>query len=360
MTADSCGRGLEVGPRGRRLCWAVLDRLHPGPGSTPFWRAGFDPDPENLLQVLEGSLWAVDLAALSDPAREELLLECVAESVDSARYWQDPDEIDLVLADARLVSALAPVAACISAAPAAAWWSAELDRSNQVYVDKRADGVSARPVFRGAQIVLEVWRDQVAGPGTRHRGQWVGGPWWSTPSWSILAKDLERYGEHPPRAAATTRSRPGLGAVGLLLEEDSVGTPTALCWPVHPSGPIRVYEIDDAGQWMELVRRYGIDVTGKRIAHWSMATGLDRRWLLPDWSAVAKDYDAVHLTVNGYLRISGRALPVDTDSATFLSGWNPDVSFWLADVLEAVDSPQWWRAERRDDARRWRPARESP
>jgi len=91
-----------------------------------------------------------------------------------------------------------------------------------------------------------------------------------------------------------------------------------------------------------------------------MATGLDRRWLLPDWSAVGEDYDAVHLTVNGYLGISGRALPVDEDSATFLAGWDPDVSFWLTDLLEAADSAQLWSAERSSPARRWRPVGEKP
>lgn len=360
MTAGSDARGIEEGPRGRRLCWVVLDRLHPDPVSSPFWRASRRPDPDSLLQVLERSLAAVDLAALAHPASEELLLECVGDAVDCARYWQEPDDVDRVLADPRLADALAPVAARIAASPSAAWWSTGLDPLNQVFVDKREDGVSTRPVLRGAHLVLEVWRDQVTGPGTRHRGRWVGGPWWSTPSWSVLAKDLERYGDHPPRVAATTRSRPGLGAVALLLEEDSDGIPSAVCWPVHPNRPIRVHEIDDSDDWTELVRRYGIDVTGKRIAHWSVATGLDRRWLLPDWSAVAEDVDAVHLTVNGYLRISGRALPVDAESATFLAGWDPDASYWLSDALEVVDAPQSWSAERRGAARRWRPEAERP
>ncbi len=309
-----------------------------------------------MVRVLEESLPAVDFVALSDPVNEELLLECVAASVDEARYWQEPDEMDVALADPRLSAALAPVAARIAASPAATWWSAGLDPSRQVFVDKREGSVKAAPAFQGARAVLEVWRDQATGPGTRHRGQWVGGPWWSTPHRSMLAKDLERYGQHPPVVAATTRSRPGLGAVGLLLEEDTHEAPMALCWPVRPSGSVRVFEIDGADKWMELVSTYGIDVTGKRIAHWSIATGLDRRWVIPDWSAVASDYDAVHLTVNGYLTTSGRALSMGTESATFVAGWSPDVSFWLSDALEVVGPPQSWAARERHPARRWRPA----
>lgn len=315
-----------------------------------------DPDPGRLLAALEASLPVVDLAALTDPAQEEFLLECVADAVDSARYWQEPDELDVALGDPRLVAALAPVAARIAAAPAASWWSAGLDLDSQVFVVKRVEGAGTRPVFHGARQVLEIGRDQVTGPGTRHRGRWVNDAWWSFPSWSILLKDLERYGPHPPIVAATTRSRPGLGAVSLLLEEDSLGSPTALCWPVRPTRPVRVVEIDDADAWLDLVRRYGIDVTGKRIANWSQASGLDCRWLLPDWSAVADDYDAIHLTVTGYLRCSGRALPIDAGAATFLAGWDPDASFWLTDVLEAGRTPERWRAERPGDARQWRRA----
>jgi len=95
MTTDSDDRGPAKGPRGRRLSWSVLDRLYPESGSSPFWRAGLDPDPEKLLRVLEVSLPAVDLAVLSDPAHEELLLESIADAVDSARYWQEPDDLDL-------------------------------------------------------------------------------------------------------------------------------------------------------------------------------------------------------------------------------------------------------------------------
>ena len=119
MTACDAGSSLDKGPRGRRLCWTVLDRLHPDPVSSPFWRAIFQPEPDSLLRVLEEFLPAIDFAALADPANEELLLECVADSVDEARYWQEPDEMDVALADPRLSAALAPVAARIAASPAA-------------------------------------------------------------------------------------------------------------------------------------------------------------------------------------------------------------------------------------------------
>jgi hypothetical protein len=159
--------------------------------------------------------------------------------------------------------------------------------------------------------------------------------------------------------AATTRPCPQLGAIGLLLQEDTFGTPAALCWPVRAKAQVRSYEIDTPDHWIELLDGYGIDVTGQRRAQWSQATGLDTYWLLPDWSALAEDYDVVHLTMNGYLATSGRALGVNPENATFVAGWNPDTSYWLTDVLEICGSPLPWEATEHNSARHWRRADDS-
>ncbi|MEO7124431.1 MAG: hypothetical protein ABI400_15220 [Lacisediminihabitans sp.] len=62
---------------------------------------------------------------------------------------------------------------------------------------------------------------------------------------------------------------------------------------------------------------------------------------------MASDYDAVHLTVLGYLTTAGRALPV-RDSHTVLAGWNPDETYWLTDVLAESGAPSEWRRDERD------------
>ncbi len=63
-------------------------------------------------------------------------------------------------------------------------------------------------------------------------------------------------------------------------------------------------------------------------------TGRAGTWLIPDWSAVAADWDAVHVSVAGYLTTATRALPVaDGTAATMLAGWNPDQTWWLTDIL---------------------------
>ena len=250
MVSERFGGGLETGPRGRLLCWVVLDRLQADQVSSTFWQAGFDSFLDEMLSVLDSLLAAVNLVALDDPESEELLLECVADSVDAARYWQDPDELDIALADLRLEAALAQVATRIAKAPAAKWWTDPVDPSKQVYVEKQEVGLIRPPVFSGAQLVLEAWRKETTSPGRRHRGQWVGGPWWSTPVSFFTAEDVERFGEPVPRVTGTTRSRPGLGAVELLLEEDTFRAAAARCWPVRARTPVRVFEINNPDDWI--------------------------------------------------------------------------------------------------------------
>jgi hypothetical protein len=71
---------------------------------------------------LRNILKQVDLDELSRCTDEIVLLTSVADSVGSARYWQDPDETDEVLADKAVAEELRPIAEAIRSAPASAWW----------------------------------------------------------------------------------------------------------------------------------------------------------------------------------------------------------------------------------------------
>jgi hypothetical protein len=122
--------------------------------------------------------------------------------------------------------------------------------------------------------------------------------------------------------------------VGLALVEDGFGQRNARCWPVSPRPGARIYEISSPEDWTELVGRYPIDVSNSRRHDWWRTTGWAGRWLIPDFAAIAADYDAVHLSIAGYLTTAGRALSVD-DGRTVLAGWDPDQTFWLTEVLAA-------------------------
>ena len=122
----------------------------------------------------------------------------------------------------------------------------------------------------------------------------LSGEWWSTPE--------------PSLTWATTRSRDGLGALELLLEEDSFDLDHACVWRVRIDGAPRVHEITDPAA--RLVDAYPLQVTASRRGDWYDTTGEYRDWFIPDWPAVAADYDAVHLTVRSYLTTPGTAIPL--------------------------------------------------
>ena len=77
-----------------------------------------------------------------------------------------------------------------------------------------------------------------------------------------------------------------------------------------------------------------------RLSGWRV-TGWAGPWLMPDYAAAAADYEAIHLTVGGYLTTAGRALAVN-DARCLLAGWDPDKTYWLADVLAGADPPVRW------------------
>lgn len=87
-------------------------------------------------------------------------------------------------------------------------------------------------------------------------------------------------------------------------------------------------------------------LAAQKCHDWYRTTGRDRRWVLPDWQAVAEEYGGVHLTVAGYLAAAGTAVDVDGDAASVIAGWAPDETFWLTDdVCADGDVVEWVRED---------------
>jgi hypothetical protein len=346
---------MLAGPRGRRLCWIAVDeqsyartgryRLH-----------AFHLTPESSLELLQREIVDSDFAALSAATDEIVLLELVADSVGCARYWQDPDDIDQAIGVPDVIEALAPVADAIAQSPAASSWRNNIALIDQAWTDWGEEGTPP-PRFNGAREVLRKWRGQTVEAEERMRGRDVGGPWWSPPIWTLSLDEFERQERPLPELRSTTRRLSRLGALELLLQEDAFGTAKALCWPVRPRPEARIFEVRRAEDWVELVDQYPLELTWGRRGSWSMATDLDTRWVIPDWLAVADKYDAVHLTLSGYLATSGRALMLQDGFATFIAGWNPDETYWLNDVIERAGDPVGWEARQHNPPRGWRIAK---
>lgn len=267
----------------------------------------------------------------------DVVHQALRDSVAWARYWQDPDDVDVSLAADP--ERLRPVAETVVAA-APAWWSAPVDLDGQVLT---VFAGTDEPPLTGLAGVLADWlraedragaqvAEHVAGSADPARAwERLSGRWWSAPL--------------VPSVPGTTRSAPLLGPVALWLHEDEQGFTAADARPVAPTRPVRVHEVQGPADWSDLVTRFPLDVGESRGPNWWRATGRRGRWLVPDWPRVAAEFDAVHLSVRGYLSTSGRTVPVGDDAATLLAGWSPDVTYWLTDVLAAGGPPQRWAAD---------------
>lgn len=295
----------------------------------------------DALEVIEG----IDTDAIGELS-EMALLDALAYATDFARYWQPPDEDDIMFADTGVGEALRPVAAAVFASKNTAWWGDPVDTDNQRFVvhppspaDWPAWSVPYRPPADG----LQLWREGALESEERfrehraaHPDTQLSGEWWSTP---IFGNTL-----------TTSRARPGIGSLELILDEDSSGGGEARIWPVHVRGTPRVYEISGPSDWTNLVEQYPLNVSESRRQVWYETTGDHRAWHIPDWVAVARDYDAAHLSLHGYLTTPGITLSLsDNTEATLLGGWDPDATIWLdPDVVVVDDEPTLWR---RDDER---------
>ncbi len=349
---------LLVGPRGQRVCLEYALSLSAGPESdllrTAVSSAAHELDPDRgTARVFLGSGSASTprhtpqdvarlLADLPTPQPDQrALLLLLAATVDSARYWQPPEGEDFLAAAPELQAPIARFALSLAQAPHAAWWDSPLDTTAQWDVEfietppgqantgrsnETLDDWSAAQLGEEARAA----RDRPADP----EANWSG-TWWSTP---------------PPFLTRTTRALDGLGPVGLWLVEDSLGWDEAQARRMEFPTGARVYEIESPQALADLCGRYPLEVTASRRHDWYRTTGRTGNWVIPDWSRVAADYDAVHLCVSGYLMTAGRAIPVGNDQATVLAGWAPDQTYWLSPVEKRDSSDQSWT---RDETENW-------
>jgi hypothetical protein len=329
------GPRLLQGPAGRKLCRLVALVPGFGPVRTPrlmkVARPGPQPLPLELLDEMEAVIQTGNYDRFLAAADERTLLAELAHVVVGGGLHRTiPGRTNV---DERERAVLAPVAAAIVASRAARWWPLPVARDDQHFVHHDIGYGLAPPVpgsvrnDDGPRLAAErdaEDRPQVEGGEARASNRRVS-MWWS----------------RPDGAWSTTRSIPGLPAVGLVCFPDPHARLTARYWRVSVTAVARVYEIGAVEAWQDLVRRYPRDVTFSRRGVWGPLTGWDGPWLLPDWSAMAADFDGVHLSVTGYLEIVGRATPVD-GARTMLVGWGPDETYWLNDVIDLVGEPVGW------------------
>jgi hypothetical protein len=332
---------LIAGPRGRQLCAALL-------GVTQSEAASIRAEDSDGVQLLsrpsDDEITLPEDDVTSDPHRTDwtsagqallcrlliekaktypqrtldlshplALLPALEIVVDEAAYWgpasacQDPFDLP------ELVVPLQSIARTFADLPTFDWLWSNLSYSAQrsVQWSRDEEPLSASPPRS----------DQADGPRLGERLE-VRGAWWSGPT-GVLP---------------TTRRVEGIGALGLVLVEDGFGEEGANVWQINVSHSARVYEVTANSDWQKLVASYPKDVTKNRQESWAW-TGWNGKWLLPNWSAVSHDWDAVHLSVSAYLSLAGVRLSVGPHASTMLAGWNPDETYWLRPEVSTADQP---------------------
>lgn len=281
------------------------------------------------------------------------LVEAMADVVSAARYWQEPSGRQLLAARAELQSGLRRVAQRICADPRLAWWAAPMDRDDQLLARTWDTAEVGRAIPRDEVVtdsaeLLRRWRMpsparrwwQRRAPSQVNQHFDDAAVWWSTPPYGL---------------AVTTRALVHGAPARLWWREDDLGPDRAGSRRVRVPADARVLEIGTEHDWIDLCRRFPLEVTASRAENWRLAVGAHGRLVIPDWAAVAQHHDAVHLSAVGYLRAAGRALTVDLPdgaATTVLAGFSPDETWWLTDRLTPTGPISTWAGE---NGGAWRP-----
>lgn len=338
----------ELHDRWRSGMFEVDSALDPGSGGVRFtiW-ASDDPDaeapqPPSAADSVAAACDALERVPLI-PLTPDLLLEALIESVDSARYWQPPDGLDVLAATPQVRPGLLRFARAIVSAAAAAWWERPVGEAHDVETEWIAQEPEPEDVSspldppESALAALIDCENETRYWERRARAELHECPdgyshhWWSKPPWGLVR---------------TTSEIPRFGAAQLHLKEDSHGPEIAEVCAVRVADGARVFRIDRAEHWAELCRRYPIDVTLQKQWDWRETTGRRGAWVMPNWRAVAADWDAVHLSVAGYLRSAGTAIACDEHTASVIAGWDPDTTYWLGPTaVPETPAVEWRRCE---------------
>lgn len=340
---------LLRGPRGRRMCLAYAMQIDPDLRQAVFWTAHrLDPNPGRIIRFFsdgstpskrdippdpvftESDIAALiersDLASLAPDAELALIRDALRDSVDSARYWQEPDGNDVVAGLPALRGPLARVASYIVERGAPALPDLTGPAASDQWAVQFVDLADSTPISQHPAADLAAWATEEREADLRaekiRRGNFSG-EWWSVPT--------QLLGSRPNEPDA------------LEFVEDAFNWQVATAIPLRGGG--RILEIDSAEAWAELCRRHPLDVSSSRQHDWFRVTGREGRWLMPDWRRVAGEWDAVHLTTLAYLSAATRLIPIDDEYASVIGGWAPDATIWLGDTVRERDEPrrEWTR-----------------
>jgi hypothetical protein len=123
-------------------------------------------------------------------------------------------------------------------------------------------------------------------------------------------------------------------------------------WQLPIGSDARVFEVHCPADWVRLVTAY--PATGRPHPEWELpginqrpqelaellavdgqhgARSSMRRHLVPDWAAVAADYDGMHLSWAGFLTTEGYVNDLGDGDVALLRYWFSERTHWVRDVF---------------------------
>jgi hypothetical protein len=185
--------------------------------------------------------------------------------------------------------------------------------------------------------------------------------WWDTdhPREGRFNRRLFRHFDHVygngefTEAGLWTASDPPAEAHDALISTWEMFEGPISRWHLPVRAGARVWEVHRPDDWVRLVEAYpkrairahsGWELPGPNQRQrdiGGLLTVLGQHavrahvshHLLPDWAAVAADYDGVHLSWAGFLTTEGYVCDLDAVGVTMLRYWGSERTHWLADVF---------------------------
>lgn len=272
------------------------------------------------------------------PVTPEFLRTAVERAINGARYWQQPEGEDFLTQVPAVLEQLERVAKHVLSSSHTLWWTAPADLNDQwqrEWMRQEEPGPIGFPPARKpvAQALLDWQRETLEceeqsrlelerDPATASSGQW-----WSSPPWD---------------AFSSARSYPDQVPCHLWWVEDSAGIDKCKAQRLEIDPRVKIFEVHGPGDWAYLCQHYGVEITAQNYNVWFGTTGRRGRWVIPDWFKVSQDFDGVHLSVAGYLTTAGLTVTVDQERSSLIAGWDPDVTYWLTDLVKVGSDQVIW------------------
>lgn len=299
-----------------------------------------------------------DLAAslIVAPAGAALLAQLEAEyRRDRHSFWECPPGVDPAALDAAIHSLSARTdgdlfATAVRAAQRIAGpWSSSATTELPLalrFAPRRA---------RLAEAIVERLSNRLSAPLDRSRQEW----WWYNRPLTDDRGFAPLGGPRQPYHAWVTATPDGLWTVTApegdladpLVDAWELIPPTSR-WKLHIQSGVRVFEVVGPEDWQRLVTSYPLARADRPNSSWEFpgwnryhTTVLEdlpgqramrsvmRYFVEPEWNAVARDWDAVHLTWGGFLTTEGLVIDLPDGDVAMLRNWCSERTLWLNPVL---------------------------